>query len=63
MCRITQFITRLKKDCRHDTSLAYTGLDWEVQAAAYNATGEVVVETLGDLDDVQENPIRSHDVP
>ena len=54
---------QVKKDCRHDTALTYACLDMEVQAAASHAAGEVVVEVLDDLDDVQGNPIDSQNVP
>ena len=40
-----------------------TSLDLEVLAAASHAAGEVVVEALDDLDNVQGNPICSQNAP
>ena len=54
---------QVKKDCRHDTSLAYACLYLEVQASASHAAGELVVEVLDDLDEAQGNPIGSQKVP
>ena len=54
---------QVKKDCIHDTSLTYTCLDFEVQAAASHTTNEVVVEALDDLDDAQVNTIGSQNAP
>ena len=54
---------QVKKDCKHDTSLTYACLDLEVQAAASHTAGEVVVETLDDLDNAQGNPIGSQNAP
>ena len=44
------------------TSVTYAGLDLEVQGAASQAAGEVVVEAVDDLDDAQGNPISSQHV-
>ena len=54
---------QVKKDCRHDTSLTYTGLDLDVQAAASHTAGEVVVEAVDDLEEAQRNPIGSQNAP
>ena len=50
---------QVKKDCRRDTSLTYACLDLQVQPAASHAAGDVVAETLNDLDDAQGNPAGS----
>ena len=54
---ITQSIIRLKSNTRHRTSLSNTGLHTEAGFAVYHAALEVVVEALGDKDDLWWNSI------